>query len=327
MMTLITGQPGAGKSLHAIWLVKQYAEKEGRPVFYTGIADLTLDWTEMQDPMEWHKLPVGSIIVFDEVQRQYRPRPAGAAVPESVEKFETHRHSGYDIFLITQHPMLLDSNIRRLCGRHIHVMRAFGGNAANIHEWNEVRENCDKQRLGSQSKLWKYPKEVFGYYKSAEMHTHKFRPPLRILMLIVAPFLLGGVIWFLVSWQASFASKVTGQPEKKTAGETSSLLPGRPGQAHGHQSPARSVSPLDQYAPTVPGLLFTAPRYESVTDPARAPYPVGCFLVGARCNCVTDQSTRLDVPPEMCKALVETGFYRDWNENGGGGRRHAKEVH
>lgn len=326
MMTLITGQPGAGKTLHGIWLVKEYAEKEGRPVYYSGVKDLTLDWVEMVDPMKWHELPVGSIIFFDECQRQFRPRGTGSAVPEAVAKFETHRHSGYDIFLITQHPMLLDSNIRRLCGRHIHVMRAFGAGAANIHEWNEVRENCDKQRLGSQSRLWKYPKEVFSYYKSAELHTHKFRPPLRILALIVAPFLLGGVIWFLVSWQASFASKVAGQPvDKKT--ESGSLLSGRslvPGQAH---APVKHVSPLDQYAPTVPGLLFTAPRYESVTDAAHAPYPVGCFVVGARCNCVTDQSTRLDVPADMCKSLVETGFFRDWNENGGGRRHATKEVH
>lgn len=327
MMTLITGLPGAGKTLHALWLVLAYAEKEKRPVYHNGINGLTLDWTEMQDPLKWFDLPVGSIIVFDESQRHFRPRPAGALVPEFIEKFETHRHNGYDIFFITQHPMLLDSNIRRLCGRHIHVMRAFGGNAANIHEWSEVRENCDKMRLGSQSRLWKYPKEVFSFYKSAELHTHKFRPPLRILALIVAPFLLGGVIWFLVSWQASFASKVTGQSvDKKT--ESGGLLPGRPsvpGQAHA--APAKHASPLDQYAPAVPGLLFTAPRYEGVTDAAHAPYPVGCFVVGARCNCVTDQSTRLDVPVDMCKSLVETGFFRDWNENSGGRRHSTKEVH
>ena len=178
MITLITGQPGAGKTLHALWLVKAYAEKENRPVFYSGIPGLdtsVLPWEELQDADDWPKLQPGAIIVIDECQRIYRPRGSGSKVPESVAAMETHRHKGFDIFLITQHPMLLDSNIRRLCGRHIHVMRAFGANAANIHEWQEARENCDKQRHGSQSKLWKYPKEVFAYYKSAELHTHKFR--------------------------------------------------------------------------------------------------------------------------------------------------------
>jgi len=52
MITLITGLPGNGKTLYTISFVKALAEKENRPVFYSGITDLALDWTEIEPEKE-----------------------------------------------------------------------------------------------------------------------------------------------------------------------------------------------------------------------------------------------------------------------------------
>lgn len=305
MITLLTGQPGAGKTLHAIWLIKQMAEKEKRTVYYSGIPDLTLDWQEMENPEKWYELPVGSIIVLDECQKLFRPRGVGTCVPESVAAMEVHRHKGLDIFLITQHPMLIDSNIRRLVGRHIHVQRAFGASAANIHEWGQVRENCDKQRLDSQSKLWKYPKEVFSYYKSAELHTHKFRPPLRIVLLILGPLLFAVLVFFVVSW---FSKKGDPIPSKPSAPSSSSAL-------SPSASPSGSTRPpsgLESYLPAVPGMPWTAPRYASVVEPTSPPVPVGCIDKGVFCDCYSEQGVVVDVSPKVCKKIAKTGFHRDF---------------
>jgi zona occludens toxin len=42
VITLETGVPGSGKTLHTLSWVKAKADKEGREVFYSGIADLNL---------------------------------------------------------------------------------------------------------------------------------------------------------------------------------------------------------------------------------------------------------------------------------------------
>ncbi len=138
--------------------------------------------------------------MIDECQWVFRPRGNGSHVPESVSAMETHRHRGLDLYLITQHPMLLDSNIRRLAGCHWHVVRAFGAHAANVHAWGEVRENCDKNRAGSIKTFWPYTREVYAYYKSAELHTHKFRPPLRLWALLILPLLIGLAVWGVVRY-------------------------------------------------------------------------------------------------------------------------------
>ena len=149
MITLITGLPGAGKTLYALNYVKNLSEKDNRQVYFSGINDIKLPWIELDKGEEWHQAPTGSIVLIDECQRVFRPRGNGSAVPLHVSKLETHRHDGVDLVVITQHPMLADSNLRRLVGQHFHVVRAFGTKKATVHEFQEVKTDCDKNRSGS----------------------------------------------------------------------------------------------------------------------------------------------------------------------------------
>ena len=210
MITLITGQPGAGKTLYALNYVKALAEKEGRPVFYDGIRDLKLPWTPLERCELWFEVPAGAIVVIDECQRAFRPRGAGAQVPKHVEQLETHRHHGIDLILITQHPMLVDSNVRRLAGRHFHVVRAFGLQKSTVHEWGEVREQCDKNRSGSVRHDFFYPKESFRWYQSAEVHTVRRRIPMRVYFLFAIPLLVAALGYVFYQWQQRHGSGVEG---------------------------------------------------------------------------------------------------------------------
>ena len=306
MIEQITGLPGAGKTLITLARVKELAEKENRQVYYNGITDLKLPWIELDKGEDWYKVPPGSIVVIDEAQRVFRPRGAGAQVPEHVARLETHRHNGIDLFLITQHPMLLDTNVRRLVGRHVHTVRAFGAKFATLHEWPQVKENCDKSRADSIEHKWFYPAKAFDWYKSAEVHTHKRRLPMRLYVLLAVPLLLAMAAYVAWSWQSGAESRTKDAVKKSTGIDAKS--------APGHLvSPRRDY--LADHSPRVAGLAYTAPVYDKVTDPVRAPYPAACVVFEKKgCRCYTQQATRLDVPDDLCKQSASTGFFMAWDE-------------
>lgn len=313
MITLITGLPGNGKTLYALAMVKDLAAKEDRPVFYSGIADIKLPWIE-HDATRWMELAPRSIMVIDEVQRVMRPRMHGTTVPDFVAALETHRHKGLDLVLITQHPSLVDANVRRLVGRHLHVVRKFGTQFATIHEWGSVKDNCDKNRSDSIRHEWRYPKEAFGWYKSAEAHTVKRRIPFKVWALLAVPVVVIGGFWVGLTSYGSSKPK----PANTSSSGVVATAP-----AAGQPARLTPAQYVDQFQPRVAGLAYTAPAYDEVTKPVRAPYPAACVRSEARCGCYSQQGTRLDVPKAMCEAIVGGGFFIPWDEREPPEARHA----
>lgn len=308
MIYLHTGAPGNGKSLYSIWHVKQRAEEENRPVYYHGIKGLKLGWIELVSPHKWIDVPDGSIVVIDECQSTWRPRIHGTSVPESISAMETHRHRGIDIYLITQHPMLLDSNIRRLVGKHRHIVRIFGMQAANIHEWDQVRESPDKSRAGSVETKWVYPKDVYSLYDSAVLHTHKARIPARVFFLLLIPVLIVGLAWGVINWmqgkgkaakEQTAASAPIGKPVNDSEGK-----------------PMTASEYISARTPRVPDFAFTAPVYDEITKPVIAPIPAVCYTFGNVCKCRTQQGTPYQVQDSTCRQIVKTGIFYDWDTRG-----------
>lgn len=304
MIYLTTGQPGAGKTLWTIAYIKQLAERENRPVYYSGISDLKLPWIELDKPEEWFKLPQGSIIVIDEAQRLFRPRGTGSSTPEYVAQLETHRHHGFDIFVITQHPMLVESNVRRLVGKHWHVMRAFGMHRATVHEFTNIKDNPDKSRTGSIRHEWKYPPEVFSFYKSAELHTHKRSIPVRVWMLIGIPFVIVPLVWFLV-----VRLNPANAPASRLAETPKAFEQG------GRQDVSRPLTTGEYVSlqiPRINDLPQSAPRYDEITQPVSAPKPVSCVESASRgCKCFSQQATPLAVSDNTCRMIVKQGWFDD----------------
>lgn len=318
MIYLHTGQPGAGKTLFTLWHVKAEAERENRQVYYSGIAELQIPgWLPLEDEKKWYELPPGAIIIMDEAQRLFRPRGTGAAVPEYVAKLETHRHSGHDLYIITQHPMLIEQNVRRLTGTHRHIVRAFGSKAATVHTWGEVRENCDKSRSNSVRSSFLYPKEVFSWYKSAEVHTHKARIPWRVFALFVLPILIAALGYTVYQWLAHSGEKAA---EQLTGVDPAASAVG--GGPNGRRGPMTVTEYLELQSPRVPGLAYTAPKYDRVTEPTTAPIPAACLASESRgCLCYSQQGTRLDVATELCASIVERGFFVDFDGSTRDGER------
>lgn len=171
-ITLITGTPGSGKTLYAVWLMEKL-HKSGRRLVVDGIKDLALEHELVDEPWIrdwWGRCQAEDIIVVDEVQRIWPPQSVSVKPTEDIEKLHVHRHKGVDFIIITQHPQRLHKTIRDLVGRHVHVRRMFGLKQAMVYEWDHCHNPNSGFRDAVKSR-WGYPRSVFKLYTSAEVHT------------------------------------------------------------------------------------------------------------------------------------------------------------
>jgi hypothetical protein len=333
MIELITGLPGNGKTLFTIGHVKAWAEREGRPVFYHGISELTLPWTVLDDPTKWMDVPPKSIVVIDEAQKTFRNRSLGVIPPKHVTDLETHRHLGIDIVMITQHPSLIDPAVRRLAGRHQHMVRIWGMEASTVHKWDAVRDNCDKPagRKDSDKQKWAFDKSLYGVYKSAEVHTMKRSVPMRVKVLVG---LIPVLILAIAGAVYSVRKVVPTEPVKPAvaAAVPGSVSPGASGRAVplsvADVELAAKLKELEdlrewvrQQKPRVEGLTYTAPKYDELTKPVRVPVPAACIQIGSassskeiRCKCWSQQATPMpEVPFNMCVEFARNGYFREFD--------------
>lgn len=328
---LITGLPGNGKTLYTISQVRAWAQLENRQVYYHGIPELTLDWVHLEDPKEWAKCPPGAIVVLDEAQKIFRNRSMGAQPPSYVAELETHRHLGIDLVFITQHPALIDPSVRRLAGRHEHLVRINGSAASTVHRWESVKDNCDKQaaRRDSEKKRWKFDKSIYALYKSAEVHTVKSFIPGRMKLMGVLGILLVALLWYFsdfIKKKTTASDQAAGPTVDSPFQATNSSGGGFRSEAFADRAPPPDpVADAEQYVfketPRVTGLPYTAPKYDAITTPTRAPVPAMCVQIGSvagngkiDCRCYTQQATRIpDMEFNMCIEFARNGHFQDFD--------------
>lgn len=327
MITIITGLPGNGKTLYALSYIKAYAETEGRDVYYSGISDLKLPWTEFK-PEEWINLPTGAIVVIDEAQFVFAKRPNGSKLPEFYEKLATHRHKGLDIFIITQHPSLVDNFVRQLVGRHLHVIRKFGMSRATIYEWSAA--NVSPQNASSHKNAithkWTFPKAAYEYYKSAEVHTVKRKIPVTLILAVL--FIVGmlAVAYYVFHRYQQRGIKHDDGPGGAVSVAPAGAAPSGAGEGGvSHASYVNAVSDAKQFiferTPRLEGLPMTAPRYDEITKPTTAPVPAACLADKVHCSCYSQQATPINVPDLLCRDIVAHGYFVDFDDKGGQNRQ------
>lgn len=329
MLNITTGVPGAGKTLYTIMFVRDYVEAEHkealkkdpeaqpRSVYFYGIKELKLPWYEMESTEEWYNLPDHSIILIDEAQNHFRPLPNGAKRPQHYEEFATHRHRGFDLFLITQEPKFIDSRVRAMCQRHFHLSRSYGLERATLYEWQQVKSDVltdqlqyDRTAVKTQ---WSYPKDVYNLYKSAEVHTHKRRLPWKKLIPIGLTFIafiavltiMGKWLWAkrtIVDEIQETASPATGMIENATT-----VLGSRP------QSRTTLFDDPISFKPSIEGLPMSAPAYASKVRVQDYPRVDGCMLLtfprSITCTCNDQRGNRIQTTQQACISFVENGFF------------------
>jgi zona occludens toxin len=320
---LNTGTPGAGKTLFTLWTVEQRRQKdnadllaewvkqgsdESRPplqrdVYYFNINIKQLPWIKLHKPEDWLDAPIGSIFVFDECQEAFPPRSNSTQPPKYVSELAKARHGGYDLYFVTQHPTFVDPYVRKLAEEHNHLMRPFGAKRAVVHTWKGVKDNCDKSRKDSLTTSFAYPKQVYDWYKSSELHTHKFKLPTKVKLLLLLPFLLGICIYGVYKYFDNKYVKPS-VPPALSISESSKAL-------------ATSVTPKEYFDPAsfnprIADLPWSAPRYDDLTQPTIAPVIVGCMIFKKQCKCVTQQGTYQHLSMQFCLSTIENGIFQDF---------------
>ncbi|MBA2675380.1 zonular occludens toxin domain-containing protein [Ramlibacter sp.] len=328
MLYLMTGANGAGKTLFTLKDVRELQLKTNRDVYYNGRFEMLAEfgWKKI-DIKDWESIPDGAIFVVDECHNDFPLRGNGAPVPRYVQQLAEHRRRGFDFFLITQHPQNIDVFVRRLIGppgwhRHLKVV---GLGMVSQAEWNHANPNCEKPGAAAsgQSTMRTHPKEVYGWYSSATLHTGRPRIPKQLVYGLVALLLVPALLWFAVSrMRSSFGgSAVAGAKPAASAPaslSSSTHVTGRPGATvFNIGDGANAAAYLASRTPRLNGLPHTAPAYDTLTQPQQVPYVAACLL-GKKdghetCNCWTQQATLLTTPDALCRQVVAQGYFVDWH--------------
>lgn len=316
MIYLTTGPNGSGKTLFTLYDVQARALSEGRPVFHNGrfepIPGSPLDaWQQFAVP-EWESLPDGSILVIDEAQYDLGARRGPA--PEWVTALSEHRRRGFDIYLVTQHPLSIDVFVRRLIGPpgwHRHIKRIGGSELVTVSTWTYVNAECEKpiSRSDADVTTRAFPKDVFTWYKSASLHTASrgLPRPVKVLgVVLVALVVLMALGWYGVQ---SFVgrSSSSGASARPLASASSAPPPDRQAQA----SPLSPAEFVKTFEPRVQSLPWSAPRYDQLTQAVVAPVISGCVSSANRCTCYSQQGTVVPVDDVTCRDLSVRPAFND----------------
>ncbi len=305
-LNLITGLPGHGKTLFALTKIKERAEREERVVYYHGIPELSLPWIELPDPALWFEVPQGSIVVIDECQRVFPPRNSSSPVPRKCSEFETHRHHGLDIYLLTQHPRLIDEHVRALCSPYFHLQRKLGQMRATVWQYPEVCTRTKTDKEGAIHSYFPYPKSTFALYKSSAEHTIKRQFPAKLLGL---PLALAVIVFALYSVYNGLTGAVAEAVPITSTGDqlepATGTLP-----AGLTISPAATDYPA-KYTPVAQEYPESAPVYADLVKITDYPRIDLCYIYNGRCRCLDQQGNQLpDVPALTCRHTVQYGKFR-----------------
>lgn len=317
-ITLVTGKPGNGKTLWMLSEVEKLRKESGRDVYFHNIPGLALPWIELENPALWYEVPAGSIIVMDEAQRVFPNRHSSATVPKKVSEWETHRHKGIDAYLLTQAPNLIDFAVRELTQRHVHLKRPFGMDWSNVYEFNDgVKTKPEYSKDVALVSKFFFPKEVYSWYKSADLHTVKKTVPYRKLVFL-GGLVLAVVVLFYIGLTTTFSIGDDSELPSSApapASESSSFVPRSFDVSSGVNS---GYWTLKSQTPVIEGHPYTKPFYDGAIKVTAIPKISGCQLIEMdgliyHCSCNTQQGTRIqNMPVHMCVSYVRNGWF-DFN--------------
>lgn len=350
MIYWYTGQPGHGKSLHAIERSMNFVA-DGRTVYACNVKELDFEKTGMvpMTPEEFKtwpaSLPDGAVVLVDECyQHGMLPKRAPQSkLPAWVDELARHRHRGLDFIFVSQSPSKqCDEFIVDLIEEQIHVRRMFGTKFVELRKFDRHERNPEKARPLSVTRHTLNRKSM-GLYKSTVLDTTEKRIPWYYYALGVALVAVPLYAWWIIG-------KV-GNKLAHTDGTELAYDPNAP-EAHGARSATsapgaepkvKSLRETDYIAwlkPRVASQPWTAPAYDSLTV-GHEPPRVFCMSSGRMvgkvwliesCTCKTDQGTRYNMDKTTCGLVSMEGQYEpflvrvDNSMQGNTGQQQYKEL-
>ena len=313
-ISLLTALPGSGKSLRLVTWIKA-AFDAGEVVYVAddlkgdpGIKGLKVPHIRFPDPREWRDIPPGSVLVVDEAQDFFRARRSGDP-PEYLTAMERIRHLGVRLILATQQPNYLDAHLRGLVGMHEHMVREEGKESAVIYRHNEVIEDVRSERARARhdKETWAFPKENYGLYESAEVHTVKRTFKSRVKR----GWVMGGIAVVLAAVGVLYLKGIFLPDAAASAGEgggPAAVIADRSGKAE--KEPLDAEAWAARFVPRVAEMPMSAPAFDD--RPVVSQPRIACAIGESMgCVCLTEQGTRYRIDLVQCVRLVQEGGVYD----------------
>ncbi|MCU4363313.1 zonular occludens toxin domain-containing protein [Acinetobacter sp. WU_MDCI_Abxc22] len=337
---LITAQPGSYKTAMMMELANKMSS-EGRPIYLCNVRGLKpaipFPYQVLDHFKDWVDTPETSVIFIDEVQEFTRDVPTNCKtedLPTWMTLLEKHRHEGKDIFIVTQHPMFIHTHVRRLTSEHIHLVRNGNVPFAAKRSWGFVESDPDDFQKatfknGCTTSIYKPNKEVFEWYESTVLDTHKFKFPTKLIKgVAIVAGLIGFAVWFGYPVASKYFNKSDEEVTAKAPDQSQMTLAQQaerdtylagltPEQYADLKNPEKRNAELQakndvrmetiavKYNPNRPYDVDTSQiQYEVTAKPVFS----GCMKQKGRYVAYTQQGTVLhDVSQSDCIKLVEDG--------------------
>lgn len=337
---LITAQPGSYKTAMMMELANKMSS-EGRPIYLCNVRglkpEIPFPYQVLDHFKDWVDTPETSVIFIDEVQEFTRDVPTNCKtedLPTWMTLLEKHRHEGKDIFIVTQHPMFIHTHVRRLTSEHIHLVRNGNVPFAAKRSWGFVESDPDDFQKatfknGCTTTIYRPNKEVFNWYESTVLDTHKFKvPPKLIKGVAMVAGIIGFAVWigypvatkYLHMNDKEVTAKAPDQSQMTLAqqAERDTYLAGlTPEQYADLQNPEKRNAELQakndvrmetiviKYNPNRPYDVDTSQiQYEVTAKPVFS----GCMKMKGKYVAYTQQGTILhDVSQSDCMKLINEG--------------------
>ena len=348
MIILMTGNMGTGKTSKVIQMIIDNEDKLAEMPVYDTDGKTILDWikrpiyTAHIDGIDEVKLgvcsvthehmrsdtlenlfPVGSLIIVDECHYVYPVRPSSRPAPDYIAKLTELRHQGHTLIIMTQHPANIDSYVRNLVSRHIHLARKQA--TTRLYEWNECMTSFSPMVLkDATSRLYRPPKKAFDYYKSSSVHVkHKRRISPMVYVLLGCIISIAFIIYrFSGKNEPEQPINVTQQTELD-AQMASDVLPNATqpsvaisssGANNDTPQAGQSLKPTD-FVPTIAEKPESKPLYDGIRQPKTFEQVKGVMISKGKCTAYSQQGTVVNVSDVFCKKWAKDGLpfdpYRD----------------
>jgi zona occludens toxin (predicted ATPase) len=301
---LITGVPGSGKTLFCVKKIVELQKKFPDRQIYANIDGLNIDLVE-DLPSDWRSCPHASIFFIDEAQKIPRYSTDNRKDIDDVAKdLSVHRHSGHDIYFITQSANLLNVKVLEMVATHWHLARILGTQNSTLFTFDSTQRNPNTisvRKNALENVVFSFPKEYYKYYKSSVAHNQQVFIPRKIwYTFAMMIFLILGLIFIYKSLIAgkSFGGFTFGGKEKissTTSSTTSTVLPA--------SSSASSSAEIPKFE-----YNFEKPYQQDYSkqkyDIKELPRFAGAVLMGNKCLAYTQQGTIAKISQSDCVRIA-----------------------
>jgi len=319
-ITLITGNPGAGKTLRALHLLHGL-QPTGKRLYIHGVTDYTGAAEVITDEQlnTWHDWAEDAVILVDECHKSI-PQRTKDKPPVWIEAFAETRHKAVFWLLVTQEPMSLDAFVRRRVGQHEHLEPRTQKQSL-IFSWQKSANITDyHERQNATKTLWKLDNAQFQHYKSATIHERRNAPiPYLKLSIIIGVIVL--IIYGIFSAYTAFSS-FDGKPTQIIPSIQSQEIINPPlSNSNLSLNPNPELNKLNEKinyiearVPRVESQPWTAPIFDEVIPDLPETY--SCLMTAnkTRCACYTAQGVSVQLDKNTCIYLAQNGSHDPYKQ-------------